>query len=198
MFMRKKTLKVNNEQNEKRLRIIFRFLMIASIMVIIGATCITSNWYVKNLYTAFVLDFIGTSFLFAAFLTICSFFLYSIFVITIFNPQKIKKTSVTKFALGGIFTLIITISILFFGVTDAQKSIQDMKDYTNGKWKVKELLVTDVYRGGRPSRIVLIETNEGEMTLFFEDFLLYTGEKYRFTYLDATNTIINVEKIMEK
>ena len=35
------------------------------------------------------------------------------------------------------------------------------------------------------------------MTLFFEDFLLYEGEKYRFTYLDATNTIIKVEKITD-
>ena len=45
--------------------------------------------------------------------------------------------------------------------------------------------------------IVLIETDKGEMALFFEDFLIYEGEKYRFTYLDATNTIIKVENIMD-
>ena len=197
MFMRKKSLKVNNEQNEKRLRIIFRFLIIASVLVIIGVTCIASNRFVTNLYIAFVLDFIGTLFLFSTILTFCSFFLYTIFVITIFNPQGIKKSSVIKFVFGGIFTIIITLFLLIFGVTEAEKSIQDMKDYKNGKWEVKDLLVMDVYRGTRPSRIVLIETREGEMTLFFEDFLIYEGEKYRFTYLDATNTIIKVEKITD-
>jgi hypothetical protein len=195
--MRKKSLKVNNEQNEIRLRIIFLFLMIASVFVIIGVTCIASNWFVTNLYTAFVLDFIGTSFLFFTILTFCSFFLYTIFVITIFNPQGIKKSSLIKFVFGGIFTIIITLFLLIFGATEAEKSIQDMKDYKNGKWEVKDLLVMDVYRGTRPSRIVQFETGEGEMTLFFEDFLIYEGEKYRFTYLDATNTIIKVEKITD-
>ncbi|MBS4204328.1 hypothetical protein [Lederbergia citrea] len=150
-----------------------------------------------DLYTAFILDFIGTSFLFATALTFCLFFLYFIFVITIFNPQRIKKSSVIKFAFGGIITLIITIFLLIFGVTEAEKSIQTMKDYTNGEWEVKDLLVTDIKRGSYPSRIVLIETGEGQMTLFFEDFLIYTGQKYRFTYLNATNTIIKVEKIAD-
>ena len=192
-----KSLKVNNDQNEKRLRIIFRFLIVASFLVIIGVTCIASNWFVTNLYTAFVLDFIGTFFLFSTILTFCTFFLYTIFVITIFNPQGIKKSSLLKFVFGGIFTIIITLFLLIFGVTEAKKSIQDMKNYKNGKWEVKDLLVMDVYRGTRPSRIVQFETGEGEMTLFFEDFLLYEGEKYRLTYLDATNTIIKVEKITD-
>ena len=86
---------------------------------------------------------------------------------------------------------------MIFGVTEAEKSIQDMKNYKNGKWEVKDLLVMDVYRGTGPSRIVQFKTGEGEMTLFFEDFLIYEGERYRFTYLDATNTIIKVKKITE-
>jgi hypothetical protein len=74
-----------------------------------------------------------------------------------------------------------------------------MKNYSNGEWQVKDLLVMDVYRGGgsSPSRIVLIETGEGEMTLHFESFLIYEGQKYRFRYLDATNTVIKVEKITD-
>ncbi|MBS4177651.1 hypothetical protein [Lederbergia citrea] len=191
----RKSFKLNKEQNEKRLRSIFRFLIIIIVLVIIGSTFIASNRFVTDLYTAFILDFIGTSFLFATALTFCLFFLYFIFVITIFNPQRIKKSSVIKFAFGGIITLIITIFLLIFGVTEAEKSIQTMKDYTNGEWEVKDLLVTDIKRGSYPSRIVLIETGEGQMTLFFEDFLIYTGQKYRFTYLNATNTIIKVEKI---
>ncbi|RST77254.1 hypothetical protein D4T97_001795 [Siminovitchia acidinfaciens] len=203
--MKERSRKLNNKQNNKRLRIIFRFLIIASVMVMIGSTCILLNGFVTNLYTAFVLDFIGTFFLFTALLTICSFFLYSIFVITVFNPQRIKKSSVIKFALGGIFTAILTILLLFFGITEAKKSTQGMKDYANGKWEVEDLLVMDVYRGSRhhkgrlirPSEMVLIETSKGEMTLFFEDFRIYVGEKYRFTYLDATNTIIKVEKVID-
>ncbi|MBS4207095.1 hypothetical protein [Bacillus sp. FJAT-50079] len=193
--MRKKSLKLNKDPNEKRLRIIFRFLMVIIVLVIIGSTFIVSNRFATDLYTAFVHDFIGTSFLLATGLTFCSFFLYHIFMIIIYNPQGIKKSAVIKFAIGGIFTLIITIFLIIFGFTEANKSIQDMKNHTNGEWQVKDLLVTDIYRGSRPSKIVLIETTEGEMTLFFEDFLIYKGEKYRFTYLDVTNTIIKVEKI---
>lgn len=70
-----------------------------------------------------------------------------------------------------------------------------MKDYANSEWQVNDLLVKNVYRGGGSSRIVLIETSQGEMVLHRERFRLYEGQKYRFTYLDATNTIIKVEKM---
>ncbi|MFS0690159.1 hypothetical protein AB1K89_13080 [Sporosarcina sp. 179-K 8C2 HS] len=141
--------------------------------------------------------------MFAAGLTFCLFILYHVFLITVYNPQRIKKSSVIKFACGGIFTLIITIVLLTFGGTEAKKSIQSMKDYENGEWQVKDLLVMDVYRGSRGhkgsfrSNIVLIDTDKGEMTLYLEDFPIYKGEKYRFTYLDATNTIIKVENIID-
>ncbi len=72
-----------------------------------------------------------------------------------------------------------------------------MKDYSNGEWQVKDLLVMDVYRGANSSRIVLIETGVGEMTLHWESFRIVEGQKYRFTYLDATNTIIKVEIITD-
>ena len=201
--MTKKSLKLNNEQNEKRLRIIFLFLMVMIVLVIIGGSFITSNRFGTDPYKAFVYHFIGMSFLFAAGLTFCLFILYHVFLITVYNPQRIKKSSVIKFACGGIFTLIITIVLLTFGGTEAKKSIQSMKDYENGEWQVKDVLVMDVYRGSRGhkgsfrSNIVLIETDKGEMTLYFEDFLIYTGEKYRFTYLGATNTIIKVENIID-
>lgn len=195
--MRKKSLGLNKNQNEKGLRIIFRFLIIISVMVMIGGIFIGRNMFVRDLYKAFVLNFIGTSFLYAGALIFCSLFLYLFFVITVFNPQKIKKPSVIKFAFGGIFTLIITIFLLIFSVTETAKSMEDMKDYSNGEWQVKELLVMDVYRGTRPSRIILIDTSEGTMSLHSEKIRIYEGQKYRITYLDATNTIIKVEKITE-
>ncbi|MCM3112868.1 hypothetical protein [Lederbergia lenta] len=199
--MRKKPIKVNKEQNKKRLRIIYGFLMIMIVLLLIGGTFIESNGFMTDLYKAFVFNFIGMSFVFAAALTFCFFFLYHIFVIIIYNPQRIIKSSVIKFAIGGIFTLIITIFLLIFGVTEAKKSIQSMKDYKNGEWQVKDLVVTDVYRGSHAhkgslrTKSVLIETDKDEMTLYFEDFLIYKGEKYRFTYLDATKTIIKVEEM---
>lgn len=195
--MKKKSFKLTKEQNENRLRIIIRFLIIISVLVTIGATLIGLNLFVRDLYISFVLDFIGTSFLFATALAVLLFFLYLVFVITAFNPQGLKKSSVIKFAFGGVFTLIITIFLFNFTITEAIKSIQDMSDYSNGDWQVKDLFVTDVYRGSGLSDIVLIETDEGEMILHWESFRIYTGEKYRFTYLDATNTIIKVEKVTD-
>lgn len=205
--MKKKSSELNNEQkqNKNLFRITFRFLILAFIMLIIGGTCIVFNRFVTDLYTAFVLDFIAMSFLFSTVLTFCSFILYSVFVITVFNPQKIKKSSVAKFAIGGICIFTFTLFMIIFGVTEAGKSIQAMKDYRNGKWEVNDLVVMDKYREYRhpkmvqirPSRMVHIGTSEGEMTLFIEDFTIHMGEKYRFTYLDATNTIIKVEKITD-
>lgn len=191
--MKKKPLHINHEQNKKRERIIFRLLTIISILVVIAVFFTVWNLFVRDLYTAFVLNFIIMSLLYATALSFCLFFLYCFFVITVLNPQRLKKLSIIKFALGGVLTLIITIGLLIFSGTDTIKSILDMKDYANGEWQVKDLLVLDVYRGGS-SRIVLIETSEGEMSLHRESFLLYVGQQYRFTYLDATNTIIKVER----
>lgn len=205
-MMRKKSLKPTRGQDEKRLQIILRFLIIAFILVTIGITLIMWVMFTKDLYKAFVLDFIGTSFLFAAGLTICFFFLYLFFVITVLNPQRIKMASVIKFAFGGIFTLIITLFLLNSFVTFIFNSTKDMNSYTNGEWQMKELLVTDVYKSSRGSRgtrglrstkTVLIHTSEGEMTLYWESFRIYKGKEYRFTYLDATNTIIKVEEVID-
>lgn len=194
--MRKKSLNVK-EQNEKRLRVAFRILIISAVLVVIGSFIIGLNFLVKDLYLSFILDFIGSSFLFSAGLAFLLFFLYCIFVITFFNPQQLKRSSVIKFALGGGFTLIITVLLFNFTVTEAKNSIQDIKAYSNGDWQVKDLVVTDIYRGRRPSKIVLIETSEGQMTLHWENFLVYKGQKYRFTYLDTTNTIIEIEQITD-
>ena len=195
--MRKKSPTINIEQNEKRQRIFFRFLFIVPIMAIIVTIFAASKLFVKDLYAMFVIDSIVTTLLFATASILLSFFLYLFFVITVFNPQRLKKSSVIKFALGGILTLIITVFLLFFSITGTIKSIQDMKDYANSEWQVKDLLVMDVYRGGGSSRIVLIETGQGEMVLHRESFRIYKGQNYRFTYLDATNTIIKVEKMTD-
>lgn len=195
--MKEKSVKRNEEKNEKQLRIIFRFLLIPVVLVFIGTILRTWNRSETDLYNAFVINFIGITFVYAAALALCSFFLYLSFVITIYNPQRIKKSSIIKFALGGIFTLLLTIFLVVFSGTETKKSIQDLRDYANGEWRAQELLVKDVYRGPRRSKRVLIETDEGELILHRESFRIYEGESYRFTYLDATNTIIKVENVME-
>ncbi|WP_042148039.1 hypothetical protein [Paucisalibacillus sp. EB02] len=196
--MRKKPNKANEKKNKIRERIIFRFLIIAVITVLVGSIFLAYNFFVGDLFTAFVLNFIGTSFLYTAALILCSFFLYLCFVITIFNPQRVKKSSVITFTFVGIITLIITIFLVKFSVSETTKGISDLADYSNGEWQVKELLVTDVYRGGyHTGPGALIDTEEGEMSLHWESFLIYAGEKYRFTYLDATNTIIKVERLTD-
>lgn len=195
--MRNKSLKAE-EKNKKRERMIYRFLILAGITLLLGAIFEISTWFVTNLYTIFVLDFITASFMYAAGLIFCSFFLYCCFVITIFNPQRVKKSKVIIFALVGIVTLALSVFLLIYSVNETMKATQDMADYSNGAWKVRELVVTDVYRGGYHNGPgVLIDTIEGELSLHWESFLIYTGEKYRFTYLDATNTVIKVERLME-
>ncbi|MDN4608777.1 hypothetical protein [Sporosarcina highlanderae] len=193
--MGRKSLQINNDKKEKRLKLIYFFVIVGAIMALLGSTLIISKRSVSDLYKSFVLDFIGTTLLYAAALTLCSFFLYAIFVVVVLNPMDIKRSSVIKFAFGGIFTLIITVLILSFSVNEANKSIDDMKSYSNQEWQVKDLLVTDVYRGRRPSRLVLIDTTEGEMILHREKLKIYRGQHYRFTYLDKTKTIIKVEEL---
>lgn len=196
--MRKTTVKVNEKENNKRGKIVFRFLIIAGIAAFIGSLFLVWNFFVGDLYLAFVLNFIGTSFLYVAALVLCSFFLYLCFVITFFNPQRVKKALVITFTFCGIVVLIITIFVLRFSFNETTQAVSDLVDYSNGRWQVKELLVLDVYRGGYhngPS--VLIDTEEGELSLHWENFVIYEGERYRFRYLDGSNTVIGVKRIRE-
>jgi hypothetical protein len=196
--MRKKPIKTSDKENKKRERIIYTFLIITVITVIIGAFFVACKLFVADLYIAFVLDFLASSFLYAAGLLMCSFFLYLFFTITLFNPQRIKKSSVIKFAFSGVITLGLTILLLDFSVTETIKGVKDMNAYSNGEWKMKDLEVLDIYRGGYHNvGGPLIETKEGEMSLQWESFRINKGETYRFTYLDATKTIIKVEMVTD-
>ncbi|MBB4824962.1 putative nucleic acid-binding Zn ribbon protein [Sporosarcina luteola] len=193
--MRKKSAMVTEAENKKRQRISYTILIITIVFLLIASGFLTWNWFVvKDLYKAFVINFIGTSFLITAGVGLCLFFLYLFTVIVFKNPQRIKKSSIIKFAVGGIFTLFIAISLFLYGANEARKSMQDLKDYSNAEWQVKDMVVTDVYRGGGGS-ITLIETEVGDMVIHYERFLIQEGQTYRFTYLEATKTIIDVEQI---
>lgn len=196
--MKKKRAAVTEADNKRRQRVSYGILIVTAVLILLAAGFISWNWFIeKDLYRAFVINFIGTSFLIVGGLALCTFFLHLITIIVFKNPQRIKKSSVAKFAVGGIFTLSLVILFLFWGVNEARKSIEDIKAYANADWQVKDLVVTDVYRGSNPAKIILIDTAEGEMVLHWERFRIQKGQSYRFTYLDATKTIINVELIQE-
>jgi hypothetical protein len=72
-------------------------------------------------------------------------------------------------------------------------SVRDMKDYANGVMKIVDLKVVDVYTGGDPDT-ALIKTEEQELSLLLNIFRIEEGETYRFTYMERTGNILNVEK----
>lgn len=191
--LKKSKSKPDQNQNEKRLRIIFRLLMIAVVMIIIAYISSASKLFINTLYATFISDSITMSFLIIAFLTLCSLLLYGFFIIIVFNPDRLKKSPYIKFVFGGIFTLTITALLAYFGITEITKMILDVEDHSAGESRVQDLLVTGVTRG----RVLLIDTVEGEMYLSWEDFRIHEGQTYRFTYLDATNTIIEVEQLID-
>jgi len=196
--MKKKRAAVTEADNKRRQLVSYGILIVTGVLILLATGFITWNWFIeKDLVRAFVINFVGTSLLIAGGVALCVFFLHLIAIIVFKNPQRIKKSSVAKFAVGGIITLSIVIFLLFWGVNEARKSLEDMNAYANADWQVKDLVVTDVYRGSKPSKIILINTAEGEMVLHWERFRVQKGQTYRFAYLDATKTIINVELIQE-
>jgi hypothetical protein len=198
MLLKRKSQKASEKQNKKREKIIFVKLIIIGITVLIGSSVLVYNFFEGDLYTAFVLDLVGKSFLYAAALLFCSFILYLCFTITVINPQRVKLNKVIAFASVGIITLILTIFLVRFSFNEITKGTTDLSAYSKGEWQVQELLVTDVYRGGyHTGPGVLIDTMEGEMSLHWENSFINVGENYRFTYLDATNTIIKVERVAD-
>jgi hypothetical protein len=180
--------------NRKRERIIYGFLIVMSAFVLSGAASIGLRmFFATDLYHAFTYDWIGTAFLYLAGMTLILFFIYCCLVITIKNPQKISKNQV--FVWGGTGIICLAIGVFIFHELSSLtiNSVRDMKDYSNGVMKVDYLKVVDVYTGGRPS-LALITTEEQELTLLLNPFWIEEGKTYRFTYMERTGNILNVEE----
>ncbi|OCA81691.1 hypothetical protein A8F94_22810 [Bacillus sp. FJAT-27225] len=185
--------------NNKRLRIIYVFLIIMGIFTLSGGAIIGyRKWFIADLYHAFLYDSIGTAFLYLAGITLLLFFIYASLVITLKNPQSIKKTQVAAWGGTGIICLALTVFIFQELSSLTMNSIRDIQDYKNGVVKVENLTVVDVYTGGgrySNNDIALIETEKHDLTLLLDLFRLEEGKTYRFTFMERTGTILNIEKI---
>jgi energy-coupling factor transporter transmembrane protein EcfT len=179
--------------NRKRLINIYGFLIVIVAFVLSGGVFTGLRiFFATELYHAFIYDWIGTALLYLAGLTLLLYFIYGSLVITIKNPQKIKKKQV--FSWGGIGIICLALGGFIFHELSSItiNSVRDMKDYSNGVMKIEELKVVDVYTGGH-SEIALIETEEQELSLLLNGYRIEEGQTYRFTYLERTGTILNVE-----
>ncbi|WP_155922208.1 hypothetical protein [Bacillus sp. EB01] len=187
--------------NRKRFRIIIGFLIVMSIFVLLGGAFIFIKiLFITDLYQAFMFESMGTAFLYLSALTLLLFFIYSSLVITLKNPQKIRKTQV--FAWGGAGIIFIAMAVFVYNQLSSltMNSLKDIHDYKNGVAKVEDLKVVDVYTGGgryTDNDIALIETEEldHDLTLLLDLFRLEEGKTYRFTYMERTGTILNIENL---
>nr|WP_318540262.1 hypothetical protein [Terribacillus saccharophilus] len=180
--------------NSERIRIIFGFIMVMSTFVILGvSSMVLRTFFASSLYHAFIYDWIGTALLYLATLTLIAFFVYTSLVITIKNPQKVGKRQVFYFGLTGIICFTIGVFIVPQLSSLTINSMGDMRDYSNGAIHVDDFEVVDVYTDGH-STIALITTDERDLTLMINNYQIEEGKLYRFTYLERTGTILNVEE----
>lgn len=180
--------------NRKRERMMFVFLMLMVAFVLLGGAFIGLRiFFVTELYHAFIYDWMGTAFLYLAGTTLLLFFIYFCLVITIKNPQKISKNQVFAWGGTGIICLVIGVFIFHELSSLTINSVRDMKDYSDGVMKTDDLKVVEVYTGGG-SNIALIKTEEQELSLLLNVFQIEEGNTYRFTYMERTGNILNVEK----
>jgi hypothetical protein len=180
--------------NRKRLRIMYGFIIVFVAFALSGGAFMGLRaFFATDLYHAFIYDWIGTALLYLAGLTLLLFFIYGSLVITIKNPQKIRKKQV--FAWGGTGIICLAIGIFIFHELSSLTidSVRDMKDYSNGVLKIEDLKVVDVYTGGH-SDIAIIETEEQELSLLLNGYRIEEGQTYRFTYMERSGNILNVEE----
>lgn len=180
--------------NQKRLRIIYGFIIVMAAFVLPGGVFINlRKYYATDLYHAFIFDWIGTALLYLGGLTLLLCFIYGCLVIILKNPQKISKNQVIKW--GGIGIFCLSIGVIIFQELSSLtiNSVRDMKDYSNGMITIEDLKVVGVKSDGR-SRIETIKTEEQELSLLLNVFRIEEGKTYRFTYTERTGIILNVEK----
>ncbi|MEK4386208.1 hypothetical protein MKZ25_10410 [Solibacillus sp. FSL W7-1464] len=134
--------------DRKRERIIYGFITVFGILVLLGvATIILGILFTTNLYHAFIYDWVGTAFLYMGGMTLLLYFIYCCLVITIKNPQKVRKSQVVAFGGAGIIFIVLCVMIFQEFSSLTMNSIRDMNDYSNGVMKIEELKVVEIYEG---------------------------------------------------
>lgn len=150
---------------------------------------------IPNFTYVLFFELLVTVSLYSGILCLCAFFLYLCCLITFKNPQKLKPSKVIPFTLIGIGIFIFSIWLVGFSSKLFITERQAFLDYKEGNWIVKDLYIKD-YRGpDYYSRLTLLETEEGDLTLYWRPFSIYQGEMYRITYLEKNKTVIDIEKL---
>lgn len=183
------------------MRIVFGFMIIMVIFLLIAGIFIFTNFLfqltdintIEVNYRVFLLESFATGSLILTGLTLCAMFLYLIIVIVFRNPQKVSKNTVLKFSLGGIFVLLLTGGLIYYGGSFTYDCVLDMKDYSNGDWKEEELLVKNVEY--MEDGDYIIEADHREFFVFGLPITITEGETYRFTFLDRTSHVLKIEKL---
>lgn len=186
-------------KDSKRERIVIRMILLSGACIMLGLTVLISTYLPVSLFAAFVLHFIGISFIYIAILAICAFFLYASFVVVFLNPQRLRKSSVFNFAIVGILMLALTVPLLIFCVNETGKSIRDMQSYANQDWQVTEAAVVSIdWDRARYSvtNRAWLHTTAGELSLF-RNRRVTVGGTYRITYLNETKAVVKMEKMSE-
>ncbi|MED4018847.1 hypothetical protein [Sutcliffiella cohnii] len=184
--------------NKRRWRVILVFVFaFATCIAIGGAFLIFRDLVYPDMYYVLLFDLIGMVGLYMGAIFLCAFFLYLFFIIVFINPQRIKRSKVLKFAAAGMVVFIFTVWVVGFSSQEISRDSQAFQDYKEGNWTVKELLVRDIYGPNKRSNITILETDEGDMVLYWRPFRIYRDQIYRFTYLDKTKVVLEVEQVGE-
>lgn len=182
------------EMDRKQLRIIFIIAVVSGIIMLISAAfLIIRQLVIPDLSYVLLFDLLGTVTLYTGFLGICTLFLYLCGIIAFKNPQRIKPSKVLLFALFGVGVLVFSIWLVRFSSNEVEMERLALNDYKEGNWAVKDLYIEDIYGPSYHSRLTLLETEVGDLFLYWEPFQIYQGRTYRITYLEKTGVVIKME-----
>lgn len=182
----------------KRVSIIF--LITCIILIMLGGVFhFIRKYIITNTYKYFIYDVLTTSTLLIAGLVLCFYFIFLIGVIVLANPVNLKRIIVIRWAFVGVFVLILTGILFNYSISFVVDRALDIEDYENGDWKVEDLEVLHIYHGsyyrGRKRVSLILETKTGDLFLPRELAPVRVGKSYRFTYLERSGHILEMEEI---
>ncbi|MBD8069824.1 hypothetical protein [Bacillus sp. PS06] len=188
--------KIETEKDQKRMRIAYVFLGAAIVFILIGAAFL----FLRELFYpdfTYVLWFelLGGAGLYLGALCFCAFFLYLCAVITFKNPHKVKRTKVVMIATFGVCLLVFCTWLVRFSSQEVITQSAAINDYHEGDWIVKELYVKDVYGPNMHTNLTALETDEGDLTLYWEPFTIQRGKTYQITYLEKTKIVLKIDVV---
>lgn len=186
-------MEATEHQNKKRYKNLIIILIFVGIFSLFAMTFHILMMFSNNQYTAFIYNFLMELSLAGISLSLCIFFLYACFVILFLNPQQLKNSVRLGWGFGGLIPLTILIITIVVASYRTIASTNDITDYKNGNWEIRNATIEKVYWGSN-SQNGIITTDIGEFVLPRKLVRLNVGEEYQLTYLKHTETIIQVNK----